>query len=242
MDFEIDRSSTVNDMLLDLLMELGIKNTGRIDDDLSERMKDGSVKRVVKKCLTVTGRGVQVKDPYNQTVLLETRAYWWGNDDTPEEKSEMDAPNLEVPSLGLNVYWYKYAFRGSYSNKRIDVELVSKIRDVLKFSLDYMRPFVKHPVIHEMVWHDYVQPHDVEINGEHLNVVSYGECQDKTKNVDFDYDHAYISLEDVDLYDRPYEAMVMSTDEHFISSSSFETLEEAQSWCLRQCRTNEYLD
>jgi len=59
---------------------------------------------------------------------FEMRRYWWGDDFAPE----VDMPNFKHYKTGLEVKWYKYPFRDSYSNQDFDeIEWNAVIDDCL---------------------------------------------------------------------------------------------------------------
>lgn len=79
-----------------------------------------------------TTRGDILYDAQGRPVL-ETRAYWWGDEDTEEERRQADLPNLEIrldDCTMLTVSWYKYRFRDAYANMPLG-QVIDRVADVL---------------------------------------------------------------------------------------------------------------
>lgn len=68
------------------------------------------VSEIAKK-LNVNNFGY-VPDFSNDVFII--RSYYWGDDE-----DEMEKPNFEVPEENFKLSWYKYPFRGAYSNENL---------------------------------------------------------------------------------------------------------------------------
>lgn len=58
-----------------------------------------------------------------QNEIFEVRPYWWGDDDA----LEATLPNFRYIPMNIEIRWYKYPLRDSYSNKPITYELLTEI-------------------------------------------------------------------------------------------------------------------
>lgn len=70
--------------------------------------------------------GCQDKDNVSSHFIV--RPYWWGDGEDPDA----NLPNFECKELGLEIRWYKYALRDSYSNIPFTDELMEKLEDMVK--------------------------------------------------------------------------------------------------------------
>lgn len=55
------------------------------------------------------------------------RPYWWGDDDA----EEATLPNFECKELGLEIAWYKYPLRDSYSNIPFTDEVMESLERIV---------------------------------------------------------------------------------------------------------------
>lgn len=55
---------------------------------------------------------------YIETDKFIMRPYYWG-----EEEEEMDKPNFVYKPMNIEIRWYKYPFRDSYSNVELNKKL-----------------------------------------------------------------------------------------------------------------------
>lgn len=146
--------------LTDLLDRLGVSCYGRMDEDLQEFLSgydassaapvspvsvsataDGSVSTT---WLQETASGVNVINPDTGDELAVFRSYW--------AVDAEDSPNLEVPSIGLKVWWYKYAWRGAYSNVPVDMDVVARIELALQPALKASSTSAPQPTVIPVEW------------------------------------------------------------------------------------------
>lgn len=76
--------------------------------------------------------GVDLYDK-DGALIMRTRPYWWGDTDSKEGQAQAELPNLEIPSLGFELNWYKHPFRDSYCNRPLG--------DVLDDILRLLKPY-----------------------------------------------------------------------------------------------------
>lgn len=62
----------------------------------------------------------------NRTNRIVVRPYWWGDEDS----IEATLPNFECKELGLELRWYKYPLRDSYSNIPFTAEIMRKLEKI----------------------------------------------------------------------------------------------------------------
>ena len=60
-------------------------------------------------------------DPFDNDVF-SMRPYYWGDDEEEAEK-----PNFVHKKSGLKLWWYKYPFRGAYTNKELSLKELEDI-------------------------------------------------------------------------------------------------------------------
>lgn len=63
-------------------------------------------------------------EPFDNDVF-SIRSYWWGDEEAPEAT----LPNFLHKPSGLEIRWYKYPFRDSYSNRAFTSGELSTIVD-----------------------------------------------------------------------------------------------------------------
>lgn len=63
--------------------------------------------------------------------IFEVHSYWWGDCNAPEAK----LPNFRYIPTNLEIRWYKYPLRDSYSNRPISRKMLEKIFDECKKSI-----------------------------------------------------------------------------------------------------------
>lgn len=164
-DFKIANAMVVS-RLSDLLDRLGVTCYGRMDEDLGEFLDhhgDASAEAVAQPpvplsatadgsvsttWLRETVSGVNVINPDTGDELAVFRSYWdAGSEDDVEHR-----PNLEVPSIGLKVWWYKYAWRGAYSNVPVDMDVVARIELALQPALKASSTSAPQPTVIPVAW------------------------------------------------------------------------------------------
>lgn len=240
MGFPVNRSSRAAGDLMTLMAELGLSAYGRLDEDLAHKMRySAHITHIVNTVLNETVRGVDLVDPVDGALLMRTRAYWWGDCDTSEDRAEMDAPNLEVPSLGFALEWYKYALRDSYTSMPLTDGLIEDIRSIMRPVLDLLWPFVPHPQDVPLEWTDYESPRKMTIHGDDYHVVSSCVAKDRSIIPKTSYDHGIITMDENGYtWNKECEAFMFSNDETFITSCCFDEgrIADAKAWCERAAR------
>jgi hypothetical protein len=140
-NYEFDGYGIPGSLFSILLCELGLDDYGaRLASTLEGNHDD---------IITITDRGTEFHD-HDGKLLMITRAYWWGDDDDPEES----LPNIEIPPLGITLSWYKYPFRDSYTNKPVTKDTIASIRELMEPVLQAIHDEVKHPHDINVKWID----------------------------------------------------------------------------------------
>lgn len=220
--FQVERTSESCDLLSDLMTGLGLTSDGRLDDMVVERMRDAHVHY---DWLTVTDRGVDFHDPISGGLLLQTRAYWWGDEDDPQA----DLPNLEIPALGFTLSWYKYAFRDSYTSQELTLRLVNHMFELLHPILITMSRFVMYPVQADCVW---TREHAPIRLADNTLVNAAWTCVNKSSTVHPSYNHGYITPCTTRGY--AWHAVMINPNNTVYDNAYFTTELEAKSWCARR--------
>lgn len=223
-EYVVDRNGEACDLLNDLMSELGFDGYGRIREDVDAG--DPTVKRI----LAVTARGVEVHGVQGGGTLLLTRSYWWGDDESPEA----GLPNLEVPSMGFQLSWYKYMFRDAYSNRPLTVGLVRDFRRLLRAELEALAPYVRHPGPVRVDWTKVDGERPVDGVPRHVWCEGRAVCGPEDGVT---YDHALV-------VDAPesfrgsgrFRAWVETPDGLCRSVAYFDALGDATAWCERRMR------
>lgn len=222
--YVIDRASAACDMLGDLMHELAVTGYGRCDDDIANH-------HPTPAWLVETDRGVDIIDPDSREPLMHVRAYWWGDTDTMEDRTEAARPNLEAPALDLEIRWYKYMFRDAYANKPVTPELVDDLRRLLQPALDAACPYVTHPKPVPVTWTEHPgEPTrwTFTTTGEHDSGYTHGSVSIGRTDPEAIYDPAW-----------PVTAECRTDDDTFTATSTFRDIDDAKAWCQRQTRVYE---
>lgn len=222
--YRIDRNGEACDLMSDLIAELGIDGYGRLDDN-PENHFPGSLMTIG---LVETPRGVNVYNPQTGEPLLISRAYWW---DDPDD-SEFDKPNLEIPSIGVGIRWYKYWSRDAYSTQPLTVELVNRIRKLMRPALEAIAPYVEHPRRLKIEWSENRETTPIFEEDEDTICACWiiEKCSTPVT-----WTHGYVTL--CDNPETPYEARMETEDELGLNSAQFSSLDEAKAWCERRACT-----
>lgn len=220
-EYEINRNSAACDHLSDMFTEIGVSGYGHIDSENETRLKP-----IIGTTLIETRRGVDVHNPLTGKLLARFQAYWWGDGDDPEA----DEPNLIIPDLDLEIHWYKYWARDSYANQPFTDELVDKIHKVLEPALTAAYPYTAHPVYTPVDWNNPL--HEYKLWNETIQPLLVCRVHGKAKPENYTHGYVYKGKNGRE----PYEAIMLTENEMFSTSSRFNTIDDAKSWCARRAR------
>lgn len=162
-DFDAYSDRAKRDDLLDMMNELGITVYGQPSHDITvlhDRHIEPSWMTGDNAFKHVDGedwRRIDIVDPGTGDRILTFRSYWWGDTDTEEDAVSADLPNLEFPAQGLQIRWYKYYGRDSYTNIPLTDELIDDIRMALTPALEEAHRYLPHKEQdpNDIVWREY---------------------------------------------------------------------------------------
>lgn len=235
-EYRLDRYSAEADRLGNVLYELGLNSYGYQDSDLDRVVDHNPHLQVTWLKEHPEGndlRRVDVVDPNTGEILMIVRKYWWGDYDTPEDKASADAPNLEVPKLDLQMDWYKYYGRDSYTNQPLTGELLDSILEVLRPALDEAAKWLPHykESAYEVEWIESPSMEDYESTGNgSLEAIVYR--NDKALH-EADEDRPY----DCYIKDGRWQAIVKHNS-WSQTVCNFDSREDAEEWAERYFRAN----
>lgn len=161
------------------------------------------------------------------------RKYWWGDYDTPEDKASADAPNLEVPKLDLQIDWYKYYGRDSYTNRPLTEELLDSIVEILRPALDEAGKWLPHykESTYEVEWVESPSMEDYESTGDgSLEAIVY---RNNKALHEEDEDRPY----DCYIKDGKWQAIV-NHNSWSQTVCNFDSRGDAEEWAERYFRVN----
>lgn len=120
-----------------MLTLLGVDCYGRLVDGMDRKPKEVDIEP--------TDRGMVLRSP-DGGVMVETRAYWWDDADTPEQRAEMEKPNLDIHldnGKTFHLDWYKYMFRDTTCDMPLR-QTMPRVREILEPLLKTMRAWWLH--------------------------------------------------------------------------------------------------
>lgn len=235
-EHRLDRYSAEADRLCNALYELGLNSYGYQDSDFYKVVDLNPHLQVTWLEDHPEGndfRRIDVVDPNTGEILMIVRKYWWGDYDTPEDKTSADVPNLEVPKLGFQMDWYKYYGRDSYINQPLTNELLNSILKLLKPALDEAGKWLPHykESTYEVEWTEDPSMEDYEFtdNGSLKAIVYRNDKSLHEQNEDRPYD-CYIK-------DDKWQAIVKHNS-WSQTVGNFDSREDAEEWAERYFRSS----
>lgn len=121
---------------------LGMNEYGHVGERLAGHAPAALLDRVFR---TDDYHRTEILDPADGSVLMTARPYLGDPPDTTMGDWYAAQPNLEVPSLGLRVRWYKSAFRETKTNLNPTARLMDALERVMEPAVAVLEPYVERP-------------------------------------------------------------------------------------------------